>query len=104
MRRIAQELNLVTAHKRDSQGICFVGKVDLPVFLQQKLEPKKGRVFVVENDCELFKRDWSKALVANPSDEDLDKLAEPYDLHPKYGKKVGDHNGAHFYTIRNNFV
>ncbi len=99
VRRIAQELNLVTAHKRDSQGICFVGKVDLPVFLQQKLEPKKGRVFVVENDCELFKRDWSKALVANPSDEDLDKLAEPYDLHPKYGKKVGDHNGAHFYTI-----
>ena len=45
VRRIANELNLITAHKKDSQGICFVGKVDLPVFLQQKLEPKKGRVF-----------------------------------------------------------
>ncbi|MCU4156929.1 tRNA 2-thiouridine(34) synthase MnmA [Carboxylicivirga sp. A043] len=99
VRRIANELNLVTAHKKDSQGICFVGKVDLPVFLQQKLEPKKGRVFIIDKDSELFVRDWSKAEVENPSDADLEELSKPYLFHPKYGKKIGDHNGAHFYTI-----
>ncbi len=99
VRRIANELNLVTAHKKDSQGICFVGKVDLPVFLQQKLESKKGRVFIIPEESELFQRDWEKAYVDVPADEDLDALAQPFVFHPKYGKKVGDHNGAHFYTI-----
>lgn len=99
VRRIANELKLVTAHKKDSQGICFVGKVDLPVFLQQKLQSKKGRVFNVDAQSELFVRDWSKAEVDNPSDEDLMRLSQPYAFHPKYGKKIGDHNGAHFYTI-----
>jgi tRNA-specific 2-thiouridylase len=98
VRRIANELNLVTAHKKDSQGICFVGKVDLPVFLQQKLDSKKGKVFIIEKDSELFQRDWSQAF-NNPSDELLEELAQPYVFHPKYGKRVGEHNGAHFYTI-----
>jgi len=99
VRRIANELNLVTAHKKDSQGICFVGKVDLPVFLQQKLESKKGRVFIIPEESELFKRDWEKAYVDAPTDEDLETLSQPYVFHPKFGKKVGEHNGAHFYTI-----
>ncbi len=99
VRRIANELNLVTAHKKDSQGICFVGKVDLPVFLQQKLEPKKGKVFIVDKDSELFVRDWAKAEGEHPSNADLEELSQPYAFHPKYGKKIGDHNGAHFYTI-----
>lgn len=99
VRRIANELNLVTAHKKDSQGICFVGKVDLPVFLQQKLESKKGRVFIIPEESELFVRDWDQAYVDNPTDQDLEELSQPYVFHPKYGKKVGEHNGAHFYTI-----
>lgn len=99
VRRIASELNLVTAHKKDSQGICFVGKVDLPVFLQQKLTAKEGKVFLVEPDAELFQRDWQTAMEANSSDETLDALAQPYAFHPKFGKKVGLHSGAHFYTI-----
>ena len=44
MRRIAAELNLACAKRKDSQGICFVGKVDLPVFLQQKLKNNEIRV------------------------------------------------------------
>lgn len=99
VRRIASELNLVTAHKKDSQGICFVGKVDLPVFLQQKLTAKEGKVFVVEPTCELFNRNWDPAYQANVSDEELLELSQPYKFHPRYGKKVGTHNGAHFYTI-----
>ncbi|TAJ11418.1 tRNA 2-thiouridine(34) synthase MnmA [Marinilabiliaceae bacterium JC017] len=99
VRRIANELKLVTAHKKDSQGICFVGKVDLPVFLQQKLVAKKGRVFLIPPESELFVRDWDKVYVAQPTDADLEELSKPYVFHPKYGKKIGDHNGAHFYTI-----
>ena len=47
----------------------------------------------------MFKREWSKAEVENPSSEDLEELSQAYPFHPKYGKKIGDHNGAHFYTI-----
>ncbi len=99
VRRIAAELNLVTAHKKDSQGICFVGKVDLPVFLQQKLTAKEGKVFLIEPDAELFIRNWNSALLNYPSDETLNELSLPFAFHPKFGKKVGMHNGAHFYTI-----
>lgn len=99
VRRIATELNLITAHKKDSQGICFVGKVDLPVFLQQKLAAKEGKVFIVENDCEIFNRDWSAADSDECPEEKLMELSRPYPFHPKYGKKIGTHQGAHFYTI-----
>ena len=99
VRRIAGKLNLITAHKKDSQGICFVGKVDLPVFLQQKLTSKNGKVFLIPDESELFSREWQNAKTDNPTDEVLEALAKPYSFHPKYGKKVGEHNGAHFYTI-----
>jgi tRNA-specific 2-thiouridylase len=98
VRRIAGELKLVTAHKKDSQGICFVGKVDLPVFLQQKLETKKGGVFLIPPDCELFTRNW-QSVNENPYEALFAELAKPYAFHPKYGKWIGDQNGAHFYTI-----
>lgn len=98
VRRIAGELKLITAHKKDSQGICFVGKVDLPVFLQQKLKAQTGRVFLIPDDSELFARDWQSAQ-ADPSDESLEDLSKPFPFHPRFGQKVGEHNGAHFYTI-----
>lgn len=98
VRKVAGDLKLITAHKKDSQGICFVGKVDLPVFLQQKLASKKGRVFLVPAGCELFDRDW-KALEDNPDDEVLELLSRPYPFHPRYAEKIGEHDGAHFYTI-----
>ena len=98
VRRIAGELKLVTAHKKDSQGICFVGKVDLPVFLQQKLKSIEGKVFLVEPDAELFRRPWDKAL-NQPDDEVLEHLSFAYPYHPRYAKVIGKHNGAHFYTV-----
>lgn len=95
VRRIAGELNLITAHKKDSQGICFVGKVDLPVFLQQKLEAKEGKVILIPPDSELFiKKDHTSSDI-----ETIKNAAEPFPFHPKYGKIIGKHNGAHFYTI-----
>ncbi|MDR1056623.1 MAG: tRNA 2-thiouridine(34) synthase MnmA [Prevotellaceae bacterium] len=91
VRRIAAEQNLPTAERKDSQGICFVGKVDLPVFLQQKLEAKTG------NTVEI-KPEFYEKLPAVVND-DLAALACPYSYRPNYGKKVGTHSGAHFFTI-----
>jgi tRNA-specific 2-thiouridylase len=98
VRRIASELKLITAHKKDSQGICFIGKVDLPVFLQQKLEAKKGKVFLVDAASELFQRQWKQAATF-PDNEVLEQLSKPYPFHPRFGKNIGEQNGAHFYTI-----
>lgn len=99
VRKIATELNLVTAHKKDSQGICFVGKVDLPVFLQQRLKASEGKVFLLPPDAAPFHRDWSAAYAEHPEAEELERLSLPYPLHPQWGRKVGTHNGAQFYTI-----
>ena len=91
VREIAREQGLPTAEKKDSQGICFVGKVDLPVFLQQKLEAKQGNV--VEIKKEFYDRLPQVDLSS------LDAVVKPYHYYPNNGKKVGTHNGAHFYTI-----
>ncbi len=94
VRRIATELGLATAKKKDSQGICFVGKVDLPVFLQQKLEKKPGVVVEIPADLKAYSRMIPEAL-----EDRLRKQAKPYFYRLKDGKVVGNHQGAHFYTI-----
>lgn len=94
VRRIATELGLATAQKKDSQGICFVGKVDLPVFLQQKLEKKTGKVVEIPNDLKAYHR-----LIPEDQTEALKKQARPYYYRTKDGKVIGEHQGAHFYTI-----
>ena len=91
VRRIAQDQKLATAKRKDSQGICFVGKVDLPVFLQQKLKAKEGNVHEILPHSPRFVRDVAE--------DDYKALAEPYRLTVRDGKKIGTHNGAHFYTI-----
>ncbi len=83
VRQLAKEHNLASADKKDSQGICFVGKVDLPVFLQQKLKAKKGQIIEIDPAFDL-----------NAPNAYL-----PYEFKPEYGKVVGEHNGAHFFTI-----
>ncbi len=91
VRAIAKEAGLSTAQKKDSQGLCFIGKVHLPDFLQQRLEPKKGKVIEVPFDSTIFKNGFT--------DGDLQNITKPYNLIPELGEVVGDHNGAHFYTI-----
>lgn len=90
VRRIAEEQKLATAKRKDSQGICFVGKVDLPVFLQQKLKSKKGDIIEIPAEWEGYAKSRS---------DELEDLAQPYLYTPQDGTKVGEHNGAHFYTI-----
>ena len=160
VRRLAHEADLPSADKKDSQGICFVGKVDLPTFLQQKLKPCEGDIvevydaYYAENQQYSFIKDTLSKLMADGgdvkmitdyvsedkavavaasgcpfsmdniaglSDEDFLRLSQPvtYDIsfetetyrsgrkHIKktrykenpFGKIVGRHDGAQFYTI-----
>lgn len=100
VRRIATEQNLATAKRKDSQGICFVGKVDLPVFLQQKLAKKQGNIHEILPSWQKFTRkDAAYPLSEPPTDEELETLSEPWRYTVRDGKKIGTHNGAHYYTI-----
>ena len=97
VREIADKIHLASAHKKDSQGICFVGKVDLPTFLQQKLKSKEGDIVLISKDYKEFnKTENYKDL---PFNEQLRLLSEPYYYKPENGIKIGKHQGAHFYTI-----
>lgn len=91
VRRIAAEQQLATAKRKDSQGICFVGKVDLPLFLQQKLAPRQGDIVEIAAD-------WPGYAEA-AARTGLEEMALPYRYTPADGVKVGEHNGAHYYTI-----
>ena len=91
VRRIAEEQKLATAKRKDSQGICFVGKVDLPVFLQQQIAAKQGNIHEILPS-------W-RGYAVQPAEDDLAALAEPKRYTVRDGKKIGTHNGAHFYTI-----
>ncbi len=92
VRSIAYKQNLVTADKKDSQGLCFVGKVSLPDFLQQKLKSKKGKIIKipVEHD------NYSKKKEKN---QNLTERAKKLNYNVCDGELIGEHNGAHFFTI-----
>jgi len=95
VREIAKKLNLVTADKKDSQGLCFVGKISLPEFLQQKLKAKIGDVLEVAPSEEQFKTyDAIPPILDN-----VVSLSRAFNYDPKMGIKVAEHQGAHFYTI-----
>jgi tRNA-uridine 2-sulfurtransferase len=93
VREIARSENLPTAERKDSQGICFVGKVDLPTFLQQQLEAKPGNVI------EISAAFMEKKKQIEIGEENWRKLCFPYPFKPWHGKVIGPHQGAHFYTI-----
>ncbi len=95
VRAIAQELGLVTADKKDSQGLCFVGKISLPEFLQQKLEVKEGKVIEIEQNNNQFISYNSIEVTA----DNIEELSKDFDYSPEMGKVVTDHIGAHYYTI-----
>lgn len=91
VREIAEAQRLATAKRKDSQGICFVGKVDLPLFLQQKLSAKQGNIHEILPTWAKYER--------YAADTSLEGMARPYSYTVRDGKKIGTHNGAHFYTI-----
>ena len=98
VRAIAKELGLVTAEKKDSQGLCFVGKVRLPEFLQQQLAPKKGDIIQIPSTWQGYQDKESSKLFECYEDE-LKYYAEKHHYSPTDGKVIGQHDGAHFFTI-----
>lgn len=96
VRAIAKEQGLVTADKKDSQGLCFIGKVSLPTFLQQQLVPKEGEIVEVFNDFP----EYSKPQPAFRSKlEELEYLSAKINYKKEDGKVIGKHQGAQFFTI-----
>lgn len=96
VREIAKEIGLVTAEKKDSQGLCFIGKVSLPTFLQQQLQPKDGEIVeIFDNFFEFHQKDpqFSSKL------EELQFLSKKIDYRKTDGKVIGKHQGAHYFTI-----
>jgi tRNA-specific 2-thiouridylase len=95
VRAIAAEMELVTAEKKDSQGLCFIGKVRLPEFLQQKLQPKAGLIFEVAANEAIY---LSEKPQSNSLEEALSLEAAAINYTPEMGKVVGKHQGAHYFT------
>lgn len=89
VRRIATEQGLVTADKKDSQGLCFVGKISLPDFLQQQLMPKEGKIIEIP----------AEAIATTNGNGDALALTESHQFSASQGEVVGNHRGAHYFTI-----
>jgi len=96
VREIAREIGLVTADKKDSQGLCFIGKVSLPTFLQQQLIPKEGEIVEIFSDYKEFHKE--KPVFETKLDE-LKYLSKKIKYQKEDGKIIGKHQGAQFFTI-----
>lgn len=92
VREIARKQGLASANKKDSQGICFVGKVHLPVFLQQKLKAREGNIFEIPDSLTQFTE-------KNQVHSDLEAMSSPWMYTKEDGTWVGKHQGAHFFTV-----
>ena len=95
VRSIAEKAGLHTADKKDSQGLCFVGKISLPQFLQQKLSPLRGDIVEIPKTLPTFKA-YDRIPVQQ---EYIEQLAAPFSYTPDQGEVVTQHQGAHYYTI-----
>lgn len=95
VREIAKEADLITAEKKDSQGLCFIGKVRLPEFLQQKLQPKKGDIVTIPADFSEYVKEQPKF---ENKEEELKYLSTKFSYYKPDGKVVGTHQGAHYFT------
>ena len=90
VRRLAEQAGLPTAAKKDSQGLCFIGKVRLPEFLQQQLAVRQGNIVEIDAVHPVFLR---------PQDAGVEQRSQPFALAPEMGQVVGQHDGAHFFTV-----
>ncbi|WP_426092157.1 tRNA 2-thiouridine(34) synthase MnmA [Flavobacterium sp. DSR3-2] len=95
VRKIAAQMELITAEKKDSQGLCFIGKVRLPEFLQQKLQPKDGIIIQIDKDDAVYNSELQQGISV---EEKLKAAAKKISYTPEMGKVVGKHQGAHYFT------
>lgn len=95
VREIAKKADLITAGKKDSQGLCFIGKVRLPDFLQQKLQPKEGDIIQIPNTFEPYHKPLPRF---DSKEAELTYKSKKYEYAVTDGKLVGKHQGAHYFT------
>lgn len=95
VRKIAAEQDLITADKKDSQGLCFIGKVKLPDFLQQKLQPKEGIIIEIPESYQGY---HNGAPTLTDKKSELEYLSQKHRYSTTDGKIVGKHQGAHYFT------
>ncbi len=95
VREIAAKLDLITAEKKDSQGLCFIGKVRLPEFLQQQLAPKEGEIVQIPTDSSVYNIEVPEF---SSKEEELAFRAKKFVYSKDDGKVVGKHQGAHYFT------
>ncbi|NVJ88200.1 MAG: tRNA 2-thiouridine(34) synthase MnmA [Flavobacteriaceae bacterium] len=95
VREIAKKADLITAEKKDSQGLCFIGKVRLPEFLQQKLQPKEGEIIQISKDFSQYVQEIPEFKTKEDS---LAYFSTKYTYQKDDGKVVGKHQGAHYFT------
>ena len=96
VRNIAKTNGLITAEKKDSQGLCFVGKVKLPDFLKQRLTAKKGKVIKIDSK---FIQQKTNLTMFNSKEEELQFLSSPFSFSSSDGQEIGEHHGAYYYTV-----
>ena len=96
VRQIAAQLDLITAEKKDSQGLCFIGKVRLPEFLQQQLQPKTGEVYEIPAEHSIYHQPTPEF---SSLEAELQYLSTPLSYDPSMGLLKGPHDGAHYFTI-----
>jgi tRNA-specific 2-thiouridylase len=96
VREIAAQMELITAEKKDSQGLCFIGKVRLPEFLQQKLQPKEGEIIQIFKNDPIYSYEMQKELTV---EEQLIFASRRLPYTPKMGKIMAKHQGAHYFTV-----
>ena len=96
VRRIAKSQDLITAEKKDSQGLCFIGKVSLPDFLQQQLQPKTGPIIEIPEGFSSY-----EAVPTNFDSEEARWafLSKRRNYQTDNGVVVGEHKGAHYFTV-----
>jgi tRNA-specific 2-thiouridylase len=95
VRDIAAKLDLVTADKKDSQGLCFIGKVRLPEFLQQQLKPKEGVIVEIPESQDVYQQEVPEF---SSKEDELNYLSRKLKYEVNFGKVVGKHQGAHYFT------
>jgi tRNA-specific 2-thiouridylase len=99
VRQVARDLGLATAERKDSQGLCFIGKIHLPDFLKQKLQARPGKIIEIPEDLAIYK-DYVK-LHRNflSTGKGLSGLTNDFSYRIEDGKIAGHHNGCHYYTV-----
>ncbi|CAI8432663.1 MAG: tRNA-specific 2-thiouridylase MnmA [Polaribacter sejongensis] len=95
VRAIATKAKLITAEKKDSQGLCFIGKVRLPEFLQQKLQPKEGKIVNIPTDFSQFTQSIPEF---ESMEAELAYFSTKFSYKKEDGKVLGKHQGAHYFT------